>query len=89
MATKQKVQLYEQFQAIATKIKNSLQGNGFYSKDPAFGIECITAKIPVLAVSQSLGLELTQVAHSTTSFATIKRRRWACDSSCDGVRDKL
>lgn len=54
---------YERFQDIAKRLRTSIHTNGFDSKDPKYGVETIKAELPV---NPSLGLELTEVAHSTT-----------------------
>ena len=54
---------HERFQDIAKRLRTSIHSNGFDSRDPKYGVETIKAELPV---NPSLGLELTEVAHSTT-----------------------
>jgi len=56
--------LHDKFEAIAQRLRVSVQSHGFDSKDPKYGIERIRTTI---SVDPSLGLELTEVAHSTTT----------------------
>jgi ferredoxin len=56
---------FEKFQEIGSKLRTSIHGNGFDSKDPKYGVESIYATIPIRP-GEGLGLELTEVAHSTT-----------------------
>jgi ferredoxin len=48
-----------QFEDIAKKLRLSVLHNGFESKDPEYGVESISATIPI---EPSLGLELVEVA---------------------------
>lgn len=63
-STAEQVQ-HERFQEIALKLRTSIHSNGFDSKDPKFGVETIQATIPIRS-GEGLGLELLQIAHSTT-----------------------
>jgi len=55
--------LNRKFEEIALKLRVGIHTPGFVSKDPLCGIENIRVSIPV---EPSLGLELVEVAHSTT-----------------------
>ena len=61
--TVEELEQQERFHSIATKLRTSVHGHGFDSRDPNFGVETVKAAIPT---NPSLGLELYEVAHSTT-----------------------
>ena len=63
----QQQQQLDRFHDIATKLRtSSIHGNGFDSRDPRYGVENVQADIPVNSNNEGLGLELLEIAHSTT-----------------------